>query len=213
MSRPNFLTPSTAPVAAAVAVVAGAAVALRWAPAGLTTAAVQLDQYRCMEYRAPADQLVYESPDAEDGVASAAPRAHVHRYWARFSGPLVDPSVVFLHGRTSPSGNRRLVCVQVIEGVAWTAGCTFYVLGWSPSVLVPDALHGPAKISRAVQFLRARRGTRASEGGERRGTRSLLQLAQPGRYKVWRENAPGPDGGTSFRRAMPAVGIRAGGVR
>jgi hypothetical protein len=95
-------------------------------------------QERCMAYRAPADQIVYDNDPAEaqrlvalgggydwaaapNALPAASPAVHVPEFWRRHPQPLgqAGHALVFLHERTSPGGNRRLVFIELVhEGYA-----------------------------------------------------------------------------------------------
>ena len=98
-------------------------------------------QARCMSYRAPADQIVYEdainapalvwedsrpvggSPSVESTFPQVMARAV--RCWDKFCllrghGPGPQQGILFLHGRKDPTGQRWLVEVQ-IDSRSWNA--------------------------------------------------------------------------------------------
>ena len=127
-----------------VAVVAVAAVAIRWGRAWKEHAAILLDQRRCMNYRAPADQVVYDTPRGADGIARAVKTCVSPPSWSRFADNSYLSAVVFLHARTSPSGNRRLVCLEAAPTLKHSAPS--YRPIWSFRILVPHALKGPAEV-------------------------------------------------------------------
>ena len=84
-------------------------------------------QARALAYRAPADQVVYESDPAEAAKllslgggyerwnAPESPAFHIPQFWRGHRQPLGQSghALVFLHERTSPGGNRRLVVVEL----------------------------------------------------------------------------------------------------
>jgi hypothetical protein len=121
-----------------VAVVAVAAVAIRWGPALKEHANVLRDQRRCMNYRAPGGSVMLQADRNEQGVLIGL-MSYTPVCWRRFQRPSIAPAVVFLHARTSPSGKRRLVSVEAAPSLA-------YRPAWSARVLVPDALRGPADV-------------------------------------------------------------------
>ena len=129
-----------------VGVVAVAAVAVRWGPAWKERAAVLLDQRRCIDHRAPPDRVVYGGPVRDTVLRVELKERYLPSCWTRFRAGGAESAVVFLHGRTSPSGNRRIVCVEATPTVLYSDGDRSIGMRWSFSVLEPDGLRGPTII-------------------------------------------------------------------
>ena len=136
---------------ALLAVVALVGAAVLWGPGWLRHAADLLDQRRCMNYTAPPDQVVYDTPRDVQGVRRSLKTSFAPSSWKRFARNR-GAAVVFLHGRTSPSGNRRLVCVEADpKSVLHYAGSASVMPTWSFRVLVPGTLSkGPADVPGTV---------------------------------------------------------------
>jgi hypothetical protein len=97
-------------------------------------------QNRCMSYSAPADEVVLTI-----GKPSATPA--VPKEWTNLYAMLSPPGMrsggtLFLHERTSPSGNRRLVAVDAVDamGVAPMDPSTTHVIISAPRVVRPGSL-------------------------------------------------------------------------
>jgi hypothetical protein len=78
-------------------------------------------QYRCMNYSAPADQVVYDSGSMTDSpmIGNIPPneKFEIAHPWDRFYSLLSPPGfkskgTLFLHERSSPDGTRYLVAVD-----------------------------------------------------------------------------------------------------
>lgn len=70
---------------------------------------------RCMSYTAESNQVAYRGP-RDEGWAAHAPRPWL-RFFADWSGSGTPRSLgtLFLHARTTPSGERRLVAVDLVS--------------------------------------------------------------------------------------------------
>ena len=125
---------------AALDALLAAAAAVGWGPGWVRHAAVLLDQRRCMGYAAAADQVVYDSPRDGHGVRRSLKKRYAPSCWKRFTRA-PGSAVVFLHGRTSPSGKRRLVCIEADPQVVnHSVGSTSILPSWSFRVLTPGTL-------------------------------------------------------------------------
>lgn len=60
--------------------------------------------------------------------------------WSRFKPTTSPTAVVFLHGRTSPSGDRRILSIEADQR---TIPPIFDTLRWHFRIVVPDSLRGP----------------------------------------------------------------------
>jgi hypothetical protein len=128
---------------ALVAVVVVAAVAIRWGPAFRRRTGVLLDQRRCMNYSAPADQVVYDTSIDQYGMRESVTACYSPPWFTRLMTLGNSASaVVFLHGRTSPSGNRRLVCIAAEPKMTGTvAGLSIRPM-WYVMTAEPEAVRG-----------------------------------------------------------------------
>jgi hypothetical protein len=127
-----------------VAFVVVSAVAIRWGPALRRRAGVLLDQRRCMNYRAPAGQVVYDTSVDKYGMPDSITVCHSPPCLTRLMTLGNSASaVVFLHGRTSPSGNRRLVCIAAEPKMMGTVAGRSIKPMWYLITAAPDAARGP----------------------------------------------------------------------
>jgi hypothetical protein len=149
--------------------------AWRWGPQAGQQLDMLWSQRHCLYYSAPADQVVYEEdPAAATGLLArsgyfqyvlkrglpptAAPTAtaaaHVPECWSDFQvhgNPLMMQAgraygaILFLHERTCPSGNRRLVCVRYFpEAETFTPS---FIPGYNCELIVitPGTFRNPPK--------------------------------------------------------------------
>jgi len=133
--------------AGALAVLA-IAVALWWGPTWRRQAAMLIDQRRCMTYRAPPGQVVYEGRRDENGICEKVTTCYSPRCWTRLLKRRTSPAAVaFLHERTSPSGNRRLVCIAAEPILGGTLAGLSVRPEWNFRVMFPAKLvGGPADV-------------------------------------------------------------------
>jgi hypothetical protein len=114
--------------------------AWRFAPGAWRHAQLLYWQDKCMNYTAPADQVVFSATDGSKLVPEE---------WTRFYELLSPPGqfsmgTVFLHERIAPNGNRRLVGVDVSSMADSSLQFTFLY----PRAFVPGtAFSAPANCS------------------------------------------------------------------
>jgi len=100
-----------------------------------------------MTYRAPPDQVVYEGRRDENGICQKVTTCYAPRCWARFKQRAAPAAVAFLHERTSPSGNRRLVCIAAEPILGGTLAGLSVRPEWNFRVMFPAKLvGGPADV-------------------------------------------------------------------
>jgi hypothetical protein len=143
-------------VFAALAVVL-AALAITRGPAVWDRAMLLYWQRQCMNYRAPADQVVYDT-------SSADPHAHVpeaaRELFARAEvrGLYQMEGVLFMHRLTSPGGVRRLVIVTFWEPGAPSApnAVSVYVIdpfGWRrPGTVEMPEVNGLPRLGKSLKI-------------------------------------------------------------
>jgi hypothetical protein len=173
--------------AAALVVLVGVACALYWRVPLQQWSSRAYQQYQCMNYHLPAGTVAYEeSPEAATALVAKGGEYAAGKTGGNFNttvaihvpaplkilSELTDPplrlrgATLFLHGRTSPGGNRRLVIIQRVPNTlvpafvpytdldvtllepSWKTGLprqVFPASGEPPRVIIPHDLNAMAR--------------------------------------------------------------------
>lgn len=175
-----------------------------WGPAAWRGATLLYWQHRCMTYSPPPDQVVLDTlppptPPSPTSRSLSVPSwaytglpplsaAVVPREWAEFARLTElrpDPTaMLFLHERTSPSGGRRLVAVQIDRQAFSYVPCMI-----SAHVIRPVGLSArPAAVTQNIEL-----------------TSDLLSLYFARRLRFF-AGQPDPDNAAHFTIAVEAEG-------
>jgi hypothetical protein len=133
-----------------------------WGPRLWQRVRVAYWQHRCLVYTAPVDQVIYEEDPTSARMLLASPdcamTANNPQFVARRPWPWREfPStgvgadgVAFLHERMTPSGQRRLVVVEV--WLRWPVGTGRQVLQLNNYVIRPRAMAARPEIANNAVF-------------------------------------------------------------